>query len=161
MSSSRIIKGDLIQLAKEGNFDVIGHGCNCFCTMTSGIAPLMAEAFGCNEFPLEWLKFEGDVNKLGNIDHQSILINGKDNLNELTVVNCYTQYAPGVPDPFYHIPLNYTALELCMRKINHTFKGKKVGLPWIGCGLAGGNRGVVENIIKQQLIDCDVTIVEL
>lgn len=28
-----IINDDLIDLAKNGNFDVIIHGCNCFCTM--------------------------------------------------------------------------------------------------------------------------------
>jgi O-acetyl-ADP-ribose deacetylase (regulator of RNase III) len=29
----KVIKGDLIQLAKDGKFDLIVHGCNCFCTM--------------------------------------------------------------------------------------------------------------------------------
>ena len=32
----KTIKGDLIKLAKEGNFDLIIHGCNCFCTMEAG-----------------------------------------------------------------------------------------------------------------------------
>jgi hypothetical protein len=32
--------------------------------------------------------------------------------------------------------LDYEALALCLRKINHTFKGKHVGLPQIGCGIA-------------------------
>ena len=32
------IEGNLISLALAGNFDVIAHGCNCFCTMQSGIA---------------------------------------------------------------------------------------------------------------------------
>lgn len=31
------IKGDLVNQAEQ--FDVIVHGCNCFCTMNSGIAP--------------------------------------------------------------------------------------------------------------------------
>ena len=34
----KIIKGDLIKLALQGEFDVIVHGCNCFCTMGAGIA---------------------------------------------------------------------------------------------------------------------------
>ena len=33
-----IVKGDLIKSAKEGQFDVIIHGCNCFNTMGAGIA---------------------------------------------------------------------------------------------------------------------------
>ena len=37
------VDGDLIKLAKQGRFDVIVHGCNCFCQMGAGIAPQMAE----------------------------------------------------------------------------------------------------------------------
>ena len=78
------IDGDLIKLAKQGKFDVIVHGCNCFSTMKSGIAPQMAEAFGCDEFEKEILTYteyddmgdmyevktnnKGDINKLGTID---------------------------------------------------------------------------------------------
>lgn len=32
------IKGDLIELALVGEFDVIVHGCNYFCTMGASIA---------------------------------------------------------------------------------------------------------------------------
>jgi len=31
------IPGDLIALAKAGEFEVIVHGCNCFCTIGAGI----------------------------------------------------------------------------------------------------------------------------
>ena len=62
------VEGDLITLAKEGKFDVITHGCNCFCTMGAGIAPQMAKEFGVNEFYLELPIMEGDHNKLGCID---------------------------------------------------------------------------------------------
>ena len=80
------IQGDLIRLAKQGTFDVITHGCNCFCTMGAGIAPQMADAFGCDEFELEQVRYseyddegfehigltgnKGDINKLGTIDYQ-------------------------------------------------------------------------------------------
>ena len=36
--------GDLIEAAKSGEINVFGHGCNCFCTMGSGIAPLIKES---------------------------------------------------------------------------------------------------------------------
>ncbi len=61
------IKGNLIELALENKFDVIAHGCNCFCKMKAGIAIKMAETFACNLFDKE-LKGVGDINKLGNID---------------------------------------------------------------------------------------------
>lgn len=40
-----IINDDLIDLAKNGNFDVIIHGCNCFCTMCAGIAKVIKQEF--------------------------------------------------------------------------------------------------------------------
>lgn len=86
MENYQEIEGDLITLAKAGKFDVIAHGCNCFCTMGAGIAPQMAEAFSCDEFDLELTSYtdydeegeeytvetknRGDINKLGNIEYQ-------------------------------------------------------------------------------------------
>ncbi len=63
----REIKGCLISMALNGEFDVITHGCNCFCTMGAGIAPKMAKEFECNNFEME-LSGKGDINKLGQID---------------------------------------------------------------------------------------------
>ena len=53
MKELNYVDGDLISLALYGHFDVIAHGCNCFCTMGAGIAPKMAAAFGCDNFPME------------------------------------------------------------------------------------------------------------
>lgn len=187
------IKGDLIELAKQGKFDVITHGCNCFCTMGAGIAVPMSKEFGCNRFPLEqrtemveypdgagdFEYFEedtgnyGDINKLGQIDYETVPISLRlghriggyslpkpDDIIEVVVVNSYTQYSPGSALPGFNIPLDYQALALCMRKINYTFKGKHIGLPKIGAGLAGGDWERIETIIQSELKDCDVTIVE-
>ena len=141
--------GDLIQLAKEGKFDVIAHGCNCFCRMKRGIAPQIAEAFGCDKFPLEADKYIGDINKLGQIDYDTYPILG------LTIVNAYTQYQWGTELK----PFDYVAFTLCMRKMNHLFAGKKIGLPKIGSHLAGGDWEWIMQIIKNELKDCHVTIV--
>jgi O-acetyl-ADP-ribose deacetylase (regulator of RNase III) len=43
--------------------------------------------------------------------------------------------------------------------MNHYFKGKHIGLPQIGCGLAGGDWDIVRNLIQEIMIDCDVTVV--
>lgn len=34
----KTIQGNFIHLAQNGEFDLIVHGCNCFCTMGAGIA---------------------------------------------------------------------------------------------------------------------------
>jgi O-acetyl-ADP-ribose deacetylase (regulator of RNase III) len=193
----KYIDGDLIRLAKQGTFDVIAHGCNCFCTMGAGIAPQMADAFGCDEFDMERTETsrfdedaeeyyttptnnKGNINKLGNIDfeYQYLWFNhpmvkepgvaiamtskspGQANVKDLIVVNAYTQYMYGRNHTDGDkSPVDYAAIELCMKKINHQFKGKHIGLPKIGSGLAGGDWNRIEKIIATSLKDCQVTIV--
>jgi len=145
------IDGNLITLAKQGQFDVIAHGCNCFCRMKRGIAPQMATEFDCDKFPLEGPKYVGDINKLGQIDYK--------NWRGLYIVNAYTQYHWELPGSNGNIPLEYDALYICLVKLNHRFKGGRIGLPWIGCGLAGGDKYRVETIVGIVMQDCDVTIV--
>lgn len=172
-----VIKGDLIKLALEGEFDVIVHGCNCFCTQKSGIAKQMVETFHTNDdflFEKENDYYKGDINKLGTIDYAiySLYTNkmvsnrgyhelySKDS-KHFHVVNAYTQ--------FYHLrnlpegetrPFSYIAFALVLKKLNHIFKGKHIGMPWIGCGLGGADKQHVAMLIKKNLTDCKVTVVE-
>ena len=161
------VKGNLIEMALAGEFDVIAHGCNCFSLQGAGIAKSMSETFQTNRFPLE-LKGKGSFDKLGRIDFKKIGIWrkpiknfighdpswGYGNYKELlTVVNCYTQYKPGAN-------LDYQALILCFKKLNHKFRNKHLGLPHIGCGIAGGDIDDVRKLIKQYLTDVKVTLVE-
>jgi O-acetyl-ADP-ribose deacetylase (regulator of RNase III) len=146
------VEGDLIKLAKEGKFDVIAHGCNCFCRMKRGIAPQIAEAFGCDKFPLEDERYAGDINKLGQIDYEKRAIGHG---LGLTIVNAYTQYQWGTELK----PFDYDAFTLCMRKMNHKFAGKHIGLPQIGSHLAGGDWELIQPIIVRELKDCIVTVV--
>ena len=166
------IHGDLIKLAHEGAFDVITHGCNCHCTMGAGIAPQMAKAFGCDMFKMESAENKGSINKLGTIDDELLHFSNTDKrfqkypdecdtiLHNLYVVNSYTQYNYGAnhTDGVAR-PLDYDALTLCLRKINFAFRGKHIGLPQIGAGLAGGNWNRIQSIIQSELRDCKVTVV--
>ena len=51
----KYINGDIIKLALTGEYDVVAHGCNCFCRQKSGLAPQMVKAFKTDKFPLESL----------------------------------------------------------------------------------------------------------
>lgn len=166
----RTIKGDLITLALQGEFDVITHGCNIFCTMGAGIAPQMARAFEADKFVMENQQFRGDVNKLGTIDYETQYVkNGashsippNDYKFQLTVVNAYTQinYGRNHSDGDM-IPFDYAAFEVILKKMAHTFKGQRIGLPRIGSGLGGGDEQRIELLIRKFLAPhCDVTIVE-
>ena len=147
MGTFKEIIGDLILMAKNGAFDVITHGVNCFCTHKSGIAVQFAKGFGTDRFKYEHDILKGNIDKLGRIDYETF--------RKLTIINSYTQYGYGRDK----VHLDYEALTLCMRKINHIFKGKHIGLPKIGCGLAGGDWERVKLILQTELKDMDVTVV--
>jgi len=156
------IDGDLIQLALTTNmFDVIGHGVNCFCRMKRGIAPQMDKVFGCGNgelYTLEHFTTQGDVNKLGQAQGYPFFnLGGRSKI--LVVYNLYTQYHWNTPNEEYKIPLDYDAVRMCFRKLNHKHKGQTIGLPKIGCGLAGGDWITVKMIMFQELKDCDVIVV--
>jgi O-acetyl-ADP-ribose deacetylase (regulator of RNase III) len=168
----KIIKGDLITLAKD--FDVIAHGCNCYNTQKAGIARLMSKHFKTNEYKMEQSQYLGDINKLGTIDYATYFFSTGTfvqfkphvTLNRIVttepsenvvVVNCYTQYQYGA----HTLQLDYNALTLCMKKMNRIFIGTKIGLPLIGGGLAGGDKDTILNIFKRTLISVDATIVLL
>jgi len=150
--------GNIITSGLNGEFDVIVHGCNCFCTMGAGLAPQMARAFKCDTFPLEQQNHRGDINKLGCIDYKYYDLKSKDPNQEdkrLYVVNAYTQY-------FYDAkakPVDYEAITICLRKMNVLFDGMHIGLPQIGAGLAGGNWKKIKDIIVRELHDCQVTVI--
>lgn len=168
------IEGDLIELALNGNFDVIAHGCNCFCRMESGIAKQMALHFGCDKFDLEDSVFTGLYNKLGQIDFEYLHYSNWDKkfekypdegdtiLYSMYVVNVYSQYKYGKNHPDGdENPFDYEAFTICMRKMNQHFNGSKIGLPKIGAGLAGGDWERIRTIIQKELKDCHVTVVTL
>ena len=146
----KTIKGDLIALAKTGEFDVIAHGCNCFCNMGAGIAKSIKAAF-----PLVALDdsntIKGDNLKLGTI--RSVGVTRK--TSQFVVVNAYTQYRYG-----RGLHADYEAIRSCMKYLKEQYSGKRIGLPLIGCGLAGGDWNIVSKIIEEELGDEDVTIVE-
>jgi O-acetyl-ADP-ribose deacetylase (regulator of RNase III) len=86
-SAMKQIAGDLLKLAQEGVFDVIAHGCNCFCTMGAGVAKGVATYF---PQPLEADRktLKRDRSKLGTCTVADVQTTS----GELRVVNAYTQY---------------------------------------------------------------------
>lgn len=151
MAMFKEITGNLVELALEKEFDVIAQGCNCFCRMRSGIAKAIVDKFPAAE-RVDNETIAGDIRKLGNY---TIGTHFKYKKPVVKIINCYTQYRYDRDKQV----ADYDAITLCMRKINHQFKGQSIGLPLIGCGLAGGNWDIVKEIFKKELTDLDVTIV--
>lgn len=143
--------GDLIDLAKKGEFDLIVHGCNCFCTMGAGIAKGIRAAFPA-AYEADLATSHGDRAKLGTCTFAEIDRSG----TSLVVVNAYTQFDYQGSGP----KVDYDALRSCFRWIKKQHSGKRIGLPKIGAGLAGGDWSRIAVIIEEELLGEDVTLVE-
>jgi O-acetyl-ADP-ribose deacetylase (regulator of RNase III) len=134
-----IIQGDLIKMAKNGDFDVIVHGCNCFCNMGKGIAAQIKKEFP-DAYRADTYTERGSKTKLGGLS----FVRMKEGL---VVVNAYTQYDYRGSEP----NIDYTALRSAFKKIKKEFAGRKIGYPKIGAGLAGGDWNVIKEIISEEL----------
>jgi len=142
--------GDLIQLAQNGEFDVIIHGCNCFCAMGAGIAKGIKAAFP-EAYEADCKTPKGDKEKLGTIRWVTKTTNNKD----LIIVNGYTQYHYAGKGR----KLDYEALRKIFKIIKQNFSGLRIGYPAIGAGLAGGNWETIATIIEEELIGENHTFV--
>lgn len=126
----KIIEGNLLDLAEQGEFDVIVHGCNCFCTMGSGIAAQIRERYPqAYEADLQTVK--GDARKLGT--YTSAEANG------FTIVNAYTQYSYNKGDEIID-RFEYGGFGAILEKLSQLEGHKRFGFPAIGMGLAGGDK---------------------
>ncbi|BBL19207.1 hypothetical protein KIT04_038 [Vibrio phage KIT04] len=163
----KVVKGDMVKhLQSKDRLDAYAHQCNCFCRMGRGIAPLLAKAVpGLRK--ADDMTVPGDKSKLGTFSFTEYKDSGT------LVYNLYGQYhwikhkvAPGRNT-------DYQALRECLvnMKIHLIYANRgsvkdslTLGLPLIGCGLAGGDwDGVVFPMIEEVFDNSgiDVTIFKL
>lgn len=125
------IYGDVIEMAKRGDIDVLLHGCNCFNTMGNGIAKTIKREFP-EVYKADLSTVRGDIGKGGSYSVH--------HYEQLSVYNLYTQYNYGGGNLF-----KPEWLENSLNTLKEELVGKRVGLPYIGCGLAGGRE---EDLIR-------------
>jgi len=141
-----IIVGDLIKLALDKQFDVIVHGANCFHKMGAGIAGQISTQFPpAYQADLETKK--GDPAKLGTLSHAAL------DPHQLIVINAYTQFQPGKCP----VEVLYPSIRCCFKqlvKFGHPGISSipvRIGIPQIGCGIAGGDWDIVQRIIDEEM----------
>jgi len=148
------IEGNLISMGLDGDFDVIIHGCNCFCTMGHGIAKeIRVKCPGA--YWADQGTEKGDEGKLGTITYSGRPTEDSEP-DKLMVVNAYTQFKYG--GDMRHV--DYDALRSCFKEIKKLFTGKRIGYPLIGAGLARGDWTVISGIIDEELEGEDHTLVK-
>ena len=132
-------KGNLLDLAEAGMFDIVVHGANCFNTMGGGIAREIRERYPAAAlFDNETEK--GDYNKLGNYT----LVYPEFTNGKFLIVNAYTQYNMSQGTDVFE----YTAFQLILQKLIHAYGDKRIGFPYIGMGLAGGDKETIMAMLE-------------
>lgn len=140
---TKYIKGDIT----ETELRYIAHGVNCQNVMGSGVAKALftkwPEVKKRYHSYCEWIK-ERDEYLLGSI--ASVMCGDK------VVYNMFTQLFYGYDNKRY---VNYAAIVKCFDRllsIKHRFDGP-LAIPKIGCGLAGGDWNIVEQLINDTVGD--------
>lgn len=134
------VKGNLLDLAEAGEFDVIVQGCNCFNTMGGGIAREIRERYPEVAY-VDGKTEKGDYMKLGNWTSEVVV--RKNGSVEFDIINAYTQYNMSTGKDVFE----YSAFQLILEKLAFVYPGKRFGLPYIGCGLAGGEQETIVDMI--------------
>lgn len=137
-----IIYGDILSLVESGEYDVLVHGCNCFCNMGAGIALHIK-----NKYPEALMADkrtrEGDRDKLGSYSKCEIVRPS----SSFVLVNAYTQYKWNSDTQL----ADYSAIRAVFKKIKQDFSGERIIYPKIGAGLAKGDWKIIEKIINEEL----------
>lgn len=160
----KTIKGDLIKLAEQGEFDMIVQGCNCFHAMGGGIAKQLADKYP-QVLEADKETEYGDRGKLGYFSVAYVEVNN----HTFSVINLYTQYKWSSGYDVFE----YEHFELYLRKMAYFITGFpeslftpkfRIGFPMIGAGLAGGDWSriskMIENFSNDVALYATVTVVE-
>ncbi|MEZ8011547.1 macro domain-containing protein [Vibrio sp. 10N.261.45.A4] len=145
-----VIDGDLLELALNGRFDVIVHGCNCFGVMDGGIAKTIKSLFP-EAYAVDCNTKIADKGKLGSYSLVKI-VRGE---VSFFLVNAYTQYDYRGTQ----VHVSYDAIQKAFEQIGRDFKGLRIAYPKIGAGLGGGNWEIIKDIIDSSLVEQNHTLV--
>lgn len=138
-------KGNLLDLAEAGEFDIVVQGCNCFNAMGGGIAKEIRERYPeVAEIDAETIR--GDYRKLGAWTEGFAWYNTHkgDNADNFTIINAYTQYNMSTGEDVFE----YIAFQLILQKLAHMYPNSDFGFPYIGMGLAMGDKELIIQMLK-------------
>lgn len=144
---TKYIKGDIT----ETELKYIAHGVNCQNKMGSGVAKALYTKFP--EVKTNYHKYFERYGYLGEI-HEAYSDSNR------SIINCFTQFSYGYDNKRY---VNYSAIVTCFKKLENLIPmGERLAIPKIGCGLAGGDWNIVEQLINDTVgDDLEIWVYEL
>ena len=149
-------QGNLLDLAEAGEFDIVVQGCNCFNTMGGGIAREIRERYPVAA-RVDMETKQGDYQKLGTwtesdagdyFDTSTYSVTNKLECSDpkrFTIINAYTQYNMSTGEDVFEYP----AFQLILQKLVHEYPGKRFGFPYIGMGLAMGDKKIIISMLER------------
>ena len=147
----KTVTGNLITMALNGEFDVIIHGCNCFHTMGAGIARAIRETLP-EAYTADLRTTRGAREKVGMFSVANVV---RDDVH-FKVINAYTQFMTGGGEDVFE----YGALAKILDDVAEQWPDARIGIPLIGCGLAGGDKERVLDIMIGSAASSRLTLVE-
>lgn len=150
-----VVKGDMVKHAKsEKHFDAYAHQCNCYCRMGRGIAPQLAKAFS----------------EVRHVDNNTYNITPEEKLGTISIAetdgpiiyNAYGQLHWEKQQVVLGRNTDYGALARALVAIRRDMQSKglrTLGVPKIGCGLAGGDWLYVRDLIDKIFDSYDIAVV--
>ena len=144
---TKYIKGDITQTELK----YIAHGVNCQNKMGSGVAKALYQKFPEVKTTYhDYFKYFEKV-KVGD---WCIAVSG-----DKEIYNLFTQYNYGYDGKRY---VNYSAIVECFKSLVISGVEGPIAIPKIGCGLAGGDWNIVEQLINDTVgDDLEIWVYEL
>ena len=150
---TRYIVGDIT----ETDLKYIAHGVNCQNKMGSGVAKALYEKFPevKKEYHRHCDLWSYEIHGLLLGQLCPVFIN-----NDKNIFNLFTQLNYGYDGKRY---VNYWAIVRCFSVLmGYIPKGYPIAIPKIGCGLAGGDWNIVEQLINDTVgDDLEIWVYEL
>lgn len=161
----KYVKGNLIDLFKQDEFDLIAHQCNCKGLYYAGIAGALYKEFP--EIDIEIYDLWDSVDKFGTIEPIDTDY-GK-------IINMYSQFNPGrcTKSGIDSFEVRLAALKNCLKDISIEYPGKRIGIPLVASGIAADKerkedlndleyfQTFIAKHVYFYLLNLDVTIVYL
>ena len=148
-SSPQEVMGDILAMVDADHFDCIIHGCNCCKQMTGGLARQIAKKIPSAAKADAERTPKGCTNALGDYS----VCNYYTPSGHLTrIYNLYSQFFGG---PDLRIPSLLTAAT----KVAALERGRRIGIPHIGCGIGGGDWSKLKPELAAIFTESDITFV--
>jgi O-acetyl-ADP-ribose deacetylase (regulator of RNase III) len=138
---------NIIKAAKDGDINILAHQANCFNLMGAGVAGAIAANFPEAAIADSYTP-KGARTKLGSFSGYYLPD------FDLTIYNLYGQYTPGHCGTSVH--LEESIRRMVQDILSRTDQDIRIGIPKMGCGIAGGNWDEFSKMIEVALAPLSV-----